>query len=672
MGAPYNSVTDVNAQLYVSPYVYPTGWLMPGESESVSHPNLNPATDFYVANGSSFRPTEWMLERTGSIYVATCYWVLRITHTNFFDLIYRDQINPPLDVPPAPGTADVYRTAHSRPETRWWVAGRIARNCPPLLSPQNGYDSHSHPLHIRNNYQFAANFSFQWLFNSVRTNPIACAVNFIGPTDCSGYEENPTGGPLAQPTLSTRPDKVTVGLNTRFHDVVYLAGGDRPTGTITFRLYRNDSLIVHESQVGVSGNGQYPSPEVDSSTFGPGQYRYTAHYSGDIRNKSASTSINDPNEQVVIVSTNITSYRDVQLLMVKPRDRFKDVQLLLKVSAVHPGISRSKRSDATRVWYRRLHPSSGGISGPSGSPGVERQRGDLFAGGSLGYFEQIRGATHIDWEQGYDDGHLDNPTAVDNIMRLTGRTFSPSGDAFSSHDDPTQQSDYAPHDLVYLSRNPNTGQPGLAVLVARLDDTLELWTFDLSGTLVHKYNGTTGDPLETDPTWKRNTLGDEGEVLPYARLDVLCDSKTIYYTDMGRTIFQYDLTGTGTQLSNFAQLDTAARHIYASIRIVKPSGKVLVAMTSSGNGPRNALALNSDRATFWADEINPPDGFYDIGKRNLQDGAQVMDASFPPAATTYRVRLEPGTGDTNSEVWSLATWFSPCLVPRVGFTTVIG
>lgn len=297
-------------------------------------------------------------------------------------------------------------------------------------------------------------------------------------------------------------------------------------------------------------------------------------------------------------------------------------------------------------------------------------RGDLLAGGSLGWAETIRGTItplHIDWTQGYDD----DPVAP-NVMRLTGITFSPSGEAFFSHDDPTQNSDKAPHDVAYLSKNPNTNQPGLAVLIARLDDTLELWTYDLSGAVVHKYNGTTGDPLETDATWLRyRGSGEVPERLPYARLDVLCDGKTIYYTDMGRTIFRYDLTGSGSQLSNFAQLGPEAHHIYASIRVLKPSGKVLVAMTSSGNGPRNALALNADKATFWADEINPPDGYWDIFRRNLQDGAQVMDASFPPAAVTYRPRLEPGTGDTNAEVWSLATWFNPCFVRRHGYAWVV-
>lgn len=296
------------------------------------------------------------------------------------------------------------------------------------------------------------------------------------------------------------------------------------------------------------------------------------------------------------------------------------------------------------------------------------QRNDLLAGASLGWAETIRSTMHIDWTYGYDDGSIDAYVgAEDHPMRLTGITFEPNGKAHFSHDDVTQLSDYAPHDLAYLSRNPNTGRPGLAVLVARIDDSLELWTYELDRTFVHAYTD-----LQTDASWKMyrgNDAGFPGLRLPYCRVDVLCDSRTIYYTDMGRTIFRYDLMGAGSQQANFAQLLPAAHHCYAAIKVLKPSGKVLVAMTTSGHGPRNALAINKDR-TFWCDEIHPTDGYWDLFLRRLQDGAKVLDASIPPVGITYRPRLDPA--GANVEVWSLATWFNPCAHPFIGFTAVIG
>lgn len=287
-------------------------------------------------------------------------------------------------------------------------------------------------------------------------------------------------------------------------------------------------------------------------------------------------------------------------------------------------------------------------------------RNDLLAGGPLGWAETIRNVLHIDWTYGYDNGSEDAYVgAADHPMRLTGITFSPSGTAYFSHDDITQLSDYAPHDITYLTRNPNTNRPGLAVLIARMNDTLELWTYELDRTFVYAYTG-----LQVDTSWKAYRGPDDSRPdmrLPYCRLDVLCDSRTIYYTDMGRTIFRYDLNGAGSQLANFAQLGTEAHHCYASIRVLKPSGDVLVAMTTSGHGPRNALALNKDR-TFWADEIHPPDGFWDIFERSLVDGLEVLDASAPPVGITYRPRLDKNNPTVNAEVWSLATWFNPCIV----------
>jgi WD40 repeat protein len=273
-------------------------------------------------------------------------------------------------------------------------------------------------------------------------------------------------------------------------------------------------------------------------------------------------------------------------------------------------------------------------------------RGDVLIGGSLGYVEDItRTASFVQYIEAFDD--LGNP------LRITGITFSPAGEPFFTHGDPDQLTDKDPHDVVYLSKNPNTGQPGLAVLIARLDDTLELWTYDLDSNVVHTYTG-----LAVDAGWAH---------ADYTKIDVLCDSKTILYSDRGRTIFKYDLTGSGTQLGNASQLDVGDPYIYAAFKVIRPGQEIVVAKTASGNGPRNAICLDSDRISLWTDEINPP-GDYHVFRRMLADGTD------GPTYESVTVSLAPGVGGVgnNGEVFSLGCYYNPCLQRRHVFVWNVG
>ena len=87
------------------------------------------------------------------------------------------------------------------------------------------------------------------------------------------------------------------------NDAAVLSGGSAPTGTITFRLFRNGGgTPVDTEMVPVTGNGTYTTPvgyPVPKTPAGPGTYQWDTSYSGDAGNQSA-TDDNNPNQQVVV------------------------------------------------------------------------------------------------------------------------------------------------------------------------------------------------------------------------------------------------------------------------------------------------------------------------------------------------------------------------------------
>jgi hypothetical protein len=111
----------------------------------------------------------------------------------------------------------------------------------------------------------------------------------------------------AQPSISTTSSG-TVTVGGQIHDTAHLSGGTSPTGTITFTLYAASdhlcSSALASNTATVSGNGEYNSPAVTSSS--PGAFQWVASYSGDANNASVSTACNDPNEQV-LVTLSLTS-----------------------------------------------------------------------------------------------------------------------------------------------------------------------------------------------------------------------------------------------------------------------------------------------------------------------------------------------------------------------------
>jgi hypothetical protein len=108
--------------------------------------------------------------------------------------------------------------------------------------------------------------------------------------------------PLASPSLTSTPSPTTVTLGTSpvtLEDTAVLTGGSAPTGTITFTLYLNSTLLDTEMAT-VTGNGSYTTPT--GYTFpssGVGTYQWDASYSGDATNASFADD-NASDEQVTV------------------------------------------------------------------------------------------------------------------------------------------------------------------------------------------------------------------------------------------------------------------------------------------------------------------------------------------------------------------------------------
>ncbi|BCJ74751.1 hypothetical protein CS0771_42950 [Catellatospora sp. IY07-71] len=120
---------------------------------------------------------------------------------------------------------------------------------------------------------------------------------------CDAENESVVVNPRATTTLSTQASP-TVPVGGTVTDTATLAGGQDPTGTITFRLYGpNDAdctgTTVFSDDVTVdNGNADYTSEAYTPVVAG--LYRWTAVYSGDANNLGATSSCNAANETVLI------------------------------------------------------------------------------------------------------------------------------------------------------------------------------------------------------------------------------------------------------------------------------------------------------------------------------------------------------------------------------------
>ncbi|HEX8629064.1 MAG TPA: Ig-like domain-containing protein [Catenuloplanes sp.] len=109
--------------------------------------------------------------------------------------------------------------------------------------------------------------------------------------------------PKAKPTIVTKVSNANVTIGEQVTDTATVAGGNSPTGSVTFKVYGPDDATcsgaaVTVGSVPVNGNGSYPSAAFTPDAVGT--YRWVASYSGDALNHGASGACGDANEQVVV------------------------------------------------------------------------------------------------------------------------------------------------------------------------------------------------------------------------------------------------------------------------------------------------------------------------------------------------------------------------------------
>jgi len=119
---------------------------------------------------------------------------------------------------------------------------------------------------------------------------------------CNQPAEQTTIPPLIT-TISTKASP-SVAAGGSISDSAVLGGGNAPTGTITFKLYKASdttcSNALSTGTVAVHGDGTYASPAVTEDAAGT--YQWTASYGGDGNNAAVAEGCNQPGtaEQVTV------------------------------------------------------------------------------------------------------------------------------------------------------------------------------------------------------------------------------------------------------------------------------------------------------------------------------------------------------------------------------------
>lgn len=269
-------------------------------------------------------------------------------------------------------------------------------------------------------------------------------------------------------------------------------------------------------------------------------------------------------------------------------------------------------------------------------------RGDVLIGGEFSYAEHIEPLAgvyqqHVRWE---DD--------IGRDMVVNGQTFDQRGNAYAALGAPGH-SDYEPHDIVWM---PNDS--GLLVIIAVGTD-VQLWKYNLDGdTVLQKWIG-----LSKDASWVPQ---DDNKRL---KVDIACDSTSVYYTDQGLSVFHYDLN-TSTQKANWDTLPASSNYRYNAFKLIQKTNpqQIVAAMTTSGNGPQRAVCLDGNKTKHWTDEVNPPTpGLYHVYKREL------ATTSTGEMVLSHVVSLSPS--DDNDKIWSLACYVNLCGA-RVPQVTLVG
>lgn len=111
----------------------------------------------------------------------------------------------------------------------------------------------------------------------------------------------------ASPAINTvAGNTVVIGSGDKLTDTAMLSGGYSPTGTITFTLTLNGNVVVDIETVSVNGNDTYSTPTGYLPTTA-GSYLWSATYSGDVNNLSASDNSQNESETVTPAGPSIST-----------------------------------------------------------------------------------------------------------------------------------------------------------------------------------------------------------------------------------------------------------------------------------------------------------------------------------------------------------------------------
>lgn len=272
----------------------------------------------------------------------------------------------------------------------------------------------------------------------------------------------------------------------------------------------------------------------------------------------------------------------------------------------------------------------GTASGGGASSEIAALLGDVFVGGGLGYTERIkRDGTHLQLIHETDDLGNNGEVWGQTISGITGHRYSTLGVLG------TDGTGNTPHDIAWCPDD-----SGHFVAIVPTAGSLKLYKYNLDATAV------IGGPwtLAVETGWTSKPV----------KIDVACDSDTVYYTMQGKKIKRFKVSTT-TQLADLQTLADSSPYIYGDLRVLN-NKQVLVAMTDTGVGPRRGIALANDPdlgVVVWIDEVNTTT--FHVYKRKSIDGTSVL---------SVLTKLDPA--NKNAAAFSLAAYYVRCPV-SVGY-----
>lgn len=274
--------------------------------------------------------------------------------------------------------------------------------------------------------------------------------------------------------------------------------------------------------------------------------------------------------------------------------------------------------------------------------------GDIASGGTHEYITIY----HADRTFSQNVHVTDLLTASGIQSYVTGLTFRPPTSELFAVSTPEWGLPHMPHDVDWV---PNDS--GLIVALTPSSGVLQLVKYSFDGAII-------AGPWTVEAP--------AGYGTQHVKISVACDSTTCFYTTQQKVVKRFNIA-TGTQMTDYWTLPSGSPYIFGGLRALpNESGigddrDIVVAMSLTGTGPREAICLDSDKISLWSDEVNPTAGYRILNwllSETSVDGFGDLVGNLP---------VEADSGGLVDRVLALACNYNPCARRRlIGFTTVIG